>query len=103
MKCQFYIKGANGECLKCTRQANGSILRCEDVCISHANLIKKDNLKRVEEGIDIPNSFEVIIKLTSKYTRYCTEKIQEPKAKPNPDYPVFDENNVEEMEIVDEI
>lgn len=103
MKCQFYIKGDDGKCLRCSRQANGSILRCEDVCITHANLLKKDNLKRVDEGIDIPNSFDVIIKMTSKYTRYCTEEIQEPEQKPKYDYLVFDDNDVVEMEIIDEI
>jgi len=79
-KCDFYIKDEDGNLLKCDRQSCGGITRKKEFCRTHYRLLKDDNIKRNELGLDIPSNLDLIIRFSKRARLLCTKKIdEEPK------------------------
>lgn len=78
-ECSFYIK-ENGKFYKCDRKLCGGIVRCNCLCTTHFWRLKLDNLRRIEKGIDIPNSFDML-KIGRRARNLCVKEIKKPRNK----------------------
>ena len=79
--CEFFLLDGSGY-KKCERGYFG-IARRHDLCLTHFSRIRKDNLKRIHQEMDIPDSFETIIKLGKYDLSSCTLPINKPYWRPS--------------------
>jgi hypothetical protein len=100
-RCQFEIV-LDGKLLKCTNNQGGGICRTKSLCRTHYSFLKRDNLRRANKEIDIPLSFESIIKVSPLVKRLCKEEVKTPISFiDNADYE-FDKDEEIIVEFVDE-
>jgi hypothetical protein len=76
-KCQFEIV-IDGKLLKCTNNQCGGICRTKSLCRTHYSFCKRDNFRRAMKEIDIPLSFETIIRVSPLVKRLCREEVKKP-------------------------
>ena len=89
MSCEFVVEKEGGF-FQCEREGD-KIARCSNLCATHFSMIVRDNRRRIEQGIDIPNNFKTIIKVHPIVLRICTKRIDKLK-----DKEIIDEENVNE-------
>lgn len=80
--CEFYYTDENGICLQCIRPTCGGITRGIELCNTHYQILKKDNLVRVSKDIEIPNNPETIIKVSKRCLCNCKKTITKPIVEP---------------------
>ena len=78
-QCEYFIE-EDGKTLSCRKSAFG-IGRTKYLCLTHYNLIRRDNKKRNEHDQQIPNSFDLSINNPPVSKNLCTIELSE-KDKP---------------------
>lgn len=78
-ECQFYME-KDGKYYKCKKNAFG-ISRGKSLCLTHYNLIKRDNKKRLSKGLQINSDISLLINNPPVSRNLCTIEIEKPKDK----------------------
>jgi hypothetical protein len=75
--CEYYLE-KDGKYYGCKKMAFG-IGRCRELCLTHYNLIRRDNKKRNESNIEIPTDLALTINNPPVSKNLCTIEIEKPK------------------------
>lgn len=93
MNCEFCIKDGE-EYFQCSNEATSRIARTKKVCKSHYHLLCRDNKVRTNKEIEIPNSFDLFVKLDSFHKYKCTIKTSKPIFNDSIDGDLEDHQNI---------